>query len=107
MLYVTADLSPPWVQCPANQVTTLSSGQFGAQVAYPSATTSDNNGQKVYIRYSNPSGSFFNIGTTEVTVTATDTFGNEAMCIFAVTVNGKGFYFIFCLMIIAHSQNSS
>ena len=96
VVYVTADLSPPWVQCPANQVTTVPSGQFSTSYTYPPATASDNNGQNVGILYSTPSGSSFNRGTTEVTVTATDTFGNEALCIFAVTVNGKGFiFFIF------------
>lgn len=59
------------------------------RVTYPPANVSDNSGQMPSITYTIPSGSNFNIGTTVVTVTARDSSGNQAECIFAVTVNSK------------------
>ena len=56
------------------------------------ATVTDNGdaaGTSVTVNYQPPTGSSFSIGTSVVTVTATDRSGNSDSCIFAVTVNGK------------------
>ena len=55
-------------------------------VTYPAATASDNCSGTVTISYSNPSGSVFDVGTTTVTVTATDAVGNQTTGTFTVTV---------------------
>jgi len=59
----------------------------GAVVTYPPATATDAVGP-VTIAYSVPSGSFFPVGTTTVTVTATDGAGNVSTRTFTVTVRG-------------------
>ncbi|XP_072024978.1 uncharacterized protein [Amphiura filiformis] len=84
------DTIAPWPECPDNQVATVFQGQSGTAVTYPAATATDNNDQNVRLSYSQASGSTFNVGTTVVTVTATDQAGNSAQCIFAVTVNFAG-----------------
>ncbi|XP_072024975.1 hyalin-like [Amphiura filiformis] len=84
------DIQAPWPVCPDNQVATTFQGQSGTTVTYPAATATGNSDQNVQLSYSNPSGSFFDVGTTVVTVTATDPSGNSVQCIFAVTVNFVG-----------------
>jgi formylglycine-generating enzyme len=57
----------------------------GAAVALSSASATDNIGTPV-LTYSPASGSTFAVGTTTVTVTATDSMGNKATGTFKVTV---------------------
>jgi MYXO-CTERM domain-containing protein len=54
-------------------------------VSYPAATASDDRGL-ASVEYSHPSGSRFPVGTTVVTVTATDTSSNRQQCSFEVSV---------------------
>ena len=80
------DTLAPWLECPPNQITT----NIGSYFYQPMATVTDNGdaaGTSVTVNYQPPSGNFFNIGTSVVTVTATDRSGNSDSCIFAVTVN--------------------
>jgi hypothetical protein len=79
------DDGAPTLDCPADITVGNDPGQCGATVNY-SATVSDNCAG-VTVVYSPPSNSFFPVGTTTVTVTATDTSGNTATCTFTVTVN--------------------
>jgi hypothetical protein len=70
--------------CPTNLVATTCSNT--AVVVYPPATASSTCGTVPTITYSPPSGSPFPIGTTVVTVTATDAQGHSSSCTFTVTV---------------------
>ncbi len=82
---VATDMEDPVVTCPADIVVSNDPGQCGANVNFsPSAT--DNSGS-VTVSASPMSGTFFPVGTTQVTVTATDDAGNSVQCMFNVTVN--------------------
>ena len=70
--------------CPADIVRSNDAGQCGAIVNY-SASVTDN--CSATLAFSPPSGSFFAIGVTPVTATATDPSGNTSSCTFNVTVN--------------------
>ena len=83
----SVDTQPPTVLCPSNQHQSVSTGSTGVNVTYPAAHASDTSGQPVTLSYSHPSGNFFSVGHTNVTVTATDATGNQAKCYF--TVSGK------------------
>jgi len=79
---------PPKVQivCPANIIKPNDPGQCGAIVSFAATATG------VYsptVTYSKAPGSFFLTGTTAVTATATDLFGETATCTFTVTVEDK------------------
>ena len=82
---IATDTEAPVVTCPADIVVSNDPGLCGATVNF-SPTASDNSGA-VTISASPMSGSFFPVGTTQVTVTATDAAGNSAQCMFNVTVN--------------------
>jgi MYXO-CTERM domain-containing protein len=75
----------PTVTCPAD-LTQETSEASGTQVQYPLATASDTEGPP-RLDYSMPSGSLFPVGTTTVTVTATDAAGNRGQCTFQVGVS--------------------
>ena len=80
------DTQPPvFTFCPPNQIRNNDPGDCGAIVIYPAATAIDNCGA-VILTYSKASGAFFDVGTTVVTVTATDGTGNTATCNFSVTI---------------------
>jgi len=80
------DTEPPRLTCPTNITITKDSDQCGAVVTFsPSAT---DNCPGVTNVSSPASGSFFPVGTTTVTTTATDKSGNVADCRFEVTVLG-------------------
>ncbi|HEX5732498.1 MAG TPA: HYR domain-containing protein [Blastocatellia bacterium] len=80
------DAQPPSITCPANVTQANDPGQCGAAVNFPLPTASDNC-PGVTASCSPTSGSFFPVGTTQVTCTATDASGNMASCNFTVTVN--------------------
>jgi hypothetical protein len=82
---VVNDTENPLAACPANITTSNTSGQCGANV--PFSPTIGDNCPGVTAVASPASGSFFSVGTTEVTVTATDAAGNQSQCTFDVTVN--------------------
>jgi len=69
------------VTCPVVSPVNNDEGQCGAIVNYSPATTTGNCGT---LTYSHPSGSFFPVGTTMVTVSSAST---GQSCQFAVTVN--------------------
>jgi large repetitive protein len=79
------DLEPPTIICPTNIIQDNDPGQCGAVVNYAEPDVSDN--CPVTTSCSPLSGSFFPVGTTPVTCTATDASGNTATCTFTVTVN--------------------
>jgi len=58
----------------------------GALVSFPPATATDDCGGPVAITCSHASGSFFPVGVTSVTCTATDECGNVSVCQFDIEV---------------------
>ncbi|OJT26178.1 hypothetical protein BO221_10190 [Archangium sp. Cb G35] len=78
------DTTAPVLTCPASLTTTAPDAN-GVAVSYAPATATDDRDTPV-IEYGRASGSIFPVGTTAVTVTATDTAGNRGQCTFEVTV---------------------
>ncbi len=80
-----ADVTPPTMTCPANlnQTTTVN---CTAIVNWTSPTPQDNCSTVNISNVSHPSGSSFNAGTTTVTYTAADSWGNTTTCSFTVTI---------------------
>jgi large repetitive protein len=79
------DKTPPAVQCPGD-VSVEASAPTGATVTYEAATATDAVTTAPTVSYSHPSGARFPLGTTQVTVTASDDAGNQAQCRFNVSV---------------------
>ena len=80
------DTEPPVVTCPANITQANDPGQCGAVINY-TVTATDNCTSSVTVTVQPASGSFFPVGVTTVTATATDAAGNTSACSFTVTVN--------------------
>ncbi|HRI26987.1 MAG TPA: HYR domain-containing protein [Chitinophagales bacterium] len=81
------DTQAPNVVCPNNIVTGNTAGLCSATVTWAAPLASDNCPGFITLSPSVPSGSSFNVGTTTVTITASDVAGNSATCSFTVTVN--------------------
>jgi subtilisin-like proprotein convertase family protein len=81
-LDITATPPPCSITCPSNVTQSNDPGQCGAIVNYPPPTTTGSCGT---VTCAPASGSFFPVGTTTVTCTASD--GNMSSCSFTVTVN--------------------
>jgi subtilisin-like proprotein convertase family protein len=75
--------SPCTINVPADIVQNNDPGMCGAVVNYPPATV---NGSCGVLSYSHPSGSFFPVGTTTVTVTATRADNTTTQETFDITV---------------------
>lgn len=95
---VTVHESPaiaPVISCPADVTVFLpvNSTATSMAVSYPAPTATDNCSTPT-ITTDHASGSIFPVGTTVVTVTATDADGNHSSCQFNVTVlyNFSGFF---------------
>jgi hypothetical protein len=78
------DTTPPAITCPANITVFNDPGVCGAAVNYTATATDNCPG--VLVTYLPASGSFFPVGTSAVTATATDAAGNQSTCSFTVTV---------------------
>lgn len=75
--------TPPQLTCPANVQASTDAGVCGANVTYPSATVTGTPTPDV--TYSKASGSNFNVGTTQITVSAGNVCGTTS-CTFDVVV---------------------
>jgi len=84
-IITVSDNTAPSITCPGDITVSNATGQCGANVSF-AATAADNCGTPV-ITYSHNPGSFFAVGTTLVTATATDACGNTTQCSFNVIVN--------------------
>jgi hypothetical protein len=84
-MVTVVDTTPPQLTVPAN-LTVLATSAQGAIVTY-TATATDIVDPAPTVTSTWPSGSLFPVGTTTVTVTATDKSGNEATAPFTVTIN--------------------
>jgi hypothetical protein len=79
------DAEPPQIACPGNIVANTTPGQcLRRNVAYFPAATDNCPG--VTVLCEPPSGSSFPPGSTTVTCTAEDAFGNSTQCSFTVTI---------------------
>jgi HYR domain/Secretion system C-terminal sorting domain len=99
------DTQAPTITCLADVTVNNAPNQCGAVVNY-SANASDNC-PGVIVNYSPQSGSFFSLGTTTVTATATDQAGNTSYCTFKVTVVDAQAPTITCPANITVDGNSS
>lgn len=79
------DTQKPAITCPESVAVSNDTNQCGAIVNFAAPTVSDNC-PGVNLQVTPASGSFFAIGTTPVTATATDAAGNETTCQFYVAV---------------------
>ena len=82
---VEPDNTPPDLSCPADIIVGNDPGECTAAVSFMASFSDDRPGVTASADW--PSGSDFPLGTTVVTVTATDAAGNSAQCQFNVTVN--------------------
>ncbi len=82
------DVTPPTIACPANIALTATSAS-GAVATWANPTVSDNCTAtgSILIQASQASGSTFPLGTTTVTLTASDARNNRATCTFNVVVS--------------------
>ena len=80
-----SDTTPPNISCPANITVSNAIGSCGVNVNIPDPGITDNCSGVTFVT-SPASGSFFSVGTTTVTSTATDASGNFALCSFTITV---------------------
>jgi hypothetical protein len=74
----------PTLECPSNITITLGPGECGAFVSFAPAVLEDN--CEVNWTSYPESGSLFEIGITEVVITAVDAGGNEVTCTFEVEI---------------------
>ncbi|TAL44402.1 MAG: CHRD domain-containing protein [Chitinophagaceae bacterium] len=79
------DVEVPVITCPGNITQSNDPGECGAIVTFEATATDNCSG--VTVTYSKDPGTFFDVGTTTVTATATDASGNTSTCTFDVTVN--------------------
>jgi ELWxxDGT repeat protein len=79
------DTAAPAVVCPSDLVVEAT-GRDGAVVTYPPAVATDSVTLAPAMDCTNASGSTFPLGTTAVTINATDDAGNAAACTFSVEV---------------------
>jgi hypothetical protein len=86
--------TPPVANCPADITVSNDAGQCDAVVTFMASATDNCTG--VTTSSVPASGSVFPIGTTLVTVTATDAAGNTDVCMFDVTVNDTELPIISC-----------
>jgi hypothetical protein len=86
-LVTVVDNTQPIISCPAN-ITIEPTCPTGAIATYATPTATDNCGVQSVNRNAGSlaSGSVFPIGTSTVTHTATDIYGNTSSCSFTVTV---------------------
>ena len=74
---------------PSIQNVSTDAGSPNATVSWTPPTASDNSGEAVTLTSDYSPGDTFPIGTTTVTYTATDCYGNAATSSFDVVVTGK------------------
>jgi hypothetical protein len=80
------DTEAPVIICPGNMTVPNDPGECGATVSY-SVTATDNCANPLIVQNSGPaSGSFYPLGTTTHSFTATDAAGNSSTCSFTITV---------------------
>ena len=84
----TTDTEAPVFSCPGDMEFSNDSGECGAEVTFLTPKATDNSGAEPTVVQTDgsASGSFFPLGPTKVTYTATDASGNSSECSFTITV---------------------
>ena len=96
-MFIFTDAEVPVISgTPSNQTMNTDASLPNATVSWTPPTASDNSGEVVTLTSDYSPGDTFHIGTTTVTYTATDTYGNTATSTFNVVVIGK--YLLFSLL---------
>lgn len=85
LIEIEADQVLPTIECPERIIVDNDAGECGAIVEFDILYSDDR--PDAVLEVSIDSGSFFEVGTTEITTTVTDTSGNIVTCSFEVTVN--------------------
>lgn len=81
------DTTDPVIEsCPTNIIRTLELGLSGIIIMWMEPTATDISGIVTLVSRSHAPGTLFQVGDTIVTYTFRDPSGNEARCIFLVTV---------------------
>ena len=95
------DTIPPTIACINDVVDTVNTGVTGTIVTWTEPTATDNSGTATLSSRTHAPGTFFLVGTTDVTYTFVDSSGNSATCTFTVTVIECkfGLFEVFCLFI--------
>ena len=88
-LFFTDTEVPVISSTPSIQNLNTDAGSPNATVSWTPPTASDNSGEAVTLTSDYSPGDTFPIGTTTVTYTATDCYGNAATSSFDVVVTGK------------------
>ena len=83
------DIENPVITCPINQTIKSEQNKAHATVVWTDPQVTDNSGQVPTITCDAESGSQFGIGETEVTCQVVDPAGDQAMCMFTVSIYGK------------------
>ena len=86
LYYTTVDGTAPVVVCVEDITETTPLGTGGRTVTWTTPTATDNSGVVILTERSHAPGQFFQTGNTAVTYRFTDGTGNEATCVFGVTV---------------------
>ncbi|XP_072014221.1 hyalin-like [Amphiura filiformis] len=85
---VGQDTTPPMIDgCPDPLNIMIPFGLMSMTIIWTEPTATDNSGMTPTVTQSHQPGDSFPIGTSQVTYTFTDAFGNEATCSFSVTVD--------------------
>jgi hypothetical protein len=87
---VTVIGSPPNITCPNDVVVDVDPGTTSTPVSFDNPQVETNCAPIESVTFNPPSGSEFQIGTTPVTVTATDQSGASSTCTFNVVVQENG-----------------
>ena len=88
--FLYTDVEPPVIShTPSNQNVNTDDRSATATVSWTPPTASDNSGYEVSLTSNYSPGYNFAIGTTAVTYTAVDVYGNLAVYSFNVAVIGK------------------
>ncbi|GAB5539521.1 MAG: hypothetical protein Salg2KO_16240 [Salibacteraceae bacterium] len=88
------DNEPPMLECPVDIIVDNDSGECGAIVEFTPTATDDSGSVTVSADFI--TGGVFPVGTTLVTVTATDPSDNTATCTFNITVNDNELPVVLC-----------
>ena len=101
ILATAVDNIPPVIrECPDDIQVSSPTGANSAFVSWTEPTATDNSGNTPFVRRTHTPNSAFFIGTTVVTYTFSDRYGNSAACSFDVTVSRKNTfwsYYHFCV----------
>jgi len=92
---VVEDQSPPTITCPDDEIIYVNSACEAQLNDYTSLAIANDN-CSVTVNQSPAAGSALNLGTTTVTLTATDNSGNSAFCSFEVNVEDDAAPIIEC-----------